>query len=82
VLSVIHGEDHHQGSQHVGSKATENFLRDVFSAADGLGGVPVVIAGDFNADSARSAVLTSVTASGQWTDLAVAAAQVRGSLPD
>ena len=46
------------------------------------GGVPVIIAGDFNADSARSAVLTSVTASGQWTDLAVAAAQVRGSLPD
>ena len=62
-------------------RAVDAFLSDVFAAAEGLGGVPTLIAGDFNIDMARSAVLSAVTASGRWIDLAALGASLCGDRP-
>ena len=52
-------------------KANEAFLRDAWEAAAELGAVPVVIAGDFNIDPRRSAIVKSAVAAGIWYDAAV-----------
>lgn len=63
-------------------EANESLLADVFLEAASLGGVPVIILGDFNVEPRRSAVLNLQTASGAWTDLAKAEADTRQARPE
>ena len=73
------------GANEGGNKMEENeaLLSKVFDEAKTLGDTPIVIMGDFNVETAKSHILTSMHATGQWHDVAQLLADIgEGQAPE
>ena len=60
----------------------ELFLTKVFTEAQSLGDIPVIVCGDFNTKIENSAVLTEVSSAGAWIDAAGVISSALGTEPE